>query len=82
LHYPPPAPFACRLTFAYQESDIMPRTEHINYDEQEPLSLAEELAEEASRGEIDEPQDRYEKIKQGEVHIAELQKMSMSQLIK
>jgi len=66
--------------FAYQESDIMPRTEPINYDEQEPLSLAEELAEEASRG-GDEPQDRYEKIKQGEVHIAELQKMSMSELI-
>ncbi len=58
----------------------MPRTEPINYDEQEPLSLAEELAEEASRG-GDEPQDRYEKIKQGEVHIAELQKMSMSELI-
>jgi len=59
----------------------MPRTDHINYDEQEPLSLAEELADEASRGGGDEPQDRYEKIKQGEVHIAELQKMSMSQLI-
>jgi transcription termination factor Rho len=53
-------------------------------DEQEPLSLAEELAEEADRGIplTEEPQDRYEKIKQGDVqHIAELQKMSMSQLI-
>jgi len=59
----------------------MPRAEHINYDEQEPLSLAEELAEEVVRGKLDEPQDRYEKIKQGEVHIAELQKMSMSELI-
>jgi len=59
----------------------MSRTEHINYDEQEPLSLAEELADEADRGKFDEPQDRYEKIKQGEVHIAELQKMSMSELI-
>jgi transcription termination factor Rho len=48
-------------------------------DEREPLSLAEEIAEEAERGE--DPNDRYEKIKQGEIHIAELQKMSMSQLI-
>jgi transcription termination factor Rho len=49
-------------------------------DEQEPLSLAEEIAEEADRTGED-PHDRYEKIKQGEIHIAELQKMSMSQLI-
>jgi transcription termination factor Rho len=51
-------------------------------DDREPLSLAEELAEEAAslaRGV--EPQDRYERIKQGEIHIAELQKMNMSQLI-
>ncbi len=54
---------------------------HYNYDHEEPLSLAEELAVEADRGQLLEPQDRYEKIKQGEVHIAELQKMSMSQLI-
>ncbi len=60
------------------------------YDDQdEPLSLAEELAEEADRqgkklSETvvrDETNDRYEKIKQGEIHIAELQKMSMQQLI-
>ena len=44
------------------------------------LSLAEELAEEAARQGGD-PQDRYERIKQGEIHIAELQKMSMAQLI-
>ena len=49
-------------------------------DEREPLSLAEEIAEEANRG-GEETNDRYEKIKQGEIHIAELQKMSMSQLI-
>lgn len=50
------------------------------YDEEEPLSLAEEIAEEADRlG--DEVHQRYEKIKHSEVHIAELQKMSMSQLI-
>ena len=48
--------------------------------ESEPLSLAEEIAEEADRlG--DDTHDRYERIKQGEIHIAELQKMSMSQLI-
>ena len=50
-------------------------------DEQEPLSLAEELAEEADRGGGDDTDERYERIKQGEIHIAELQRMSMSQLI-
>lgn len=51
-------------------------------DLQQPLSLAEELAEEVERGTLhDETHDRYEKIKQGEIHIAELQKMSMGQLI-
>ena len=48
-------------------------------EEGEPLSLAEEIAEEVDRG--DEPNDRYERIKQGEIHIAELQKLDMSQLI-
>ena len=49
-------------------------------EDQEPLSLAEEIVEEG--GAISrEPHDRYEKVKQGEIHIAELQKMSMSQLI-
>lgn len=50
-------------------------------EENGPLSLAEELAEEAARGIRDETDDRYEKIKQGEVHIAELQRMSMAELI-
>src|SRR6185436_18902037 len=50
-------------------------------DEGEPLSLAEEIAEEADRRGGDDVQERYEKIKQGEIHIAELQRMSMSQLI-
>ncbi len=53
-----------------------------NYnDDAEPVSLAEELAEEADqlRDEVDE---RYEQIKQsGDTHIAELQKMSMAELI-
>jgi transcription termination factor Rho len=53
----------------------------LKYDaEGEPLSLAEEIAEEAARTGED-PQDRYERIKQGEIHIAELQKMNMSQLL-
>jgi transcription termination factor Rho len=51
----------------------------------EPLSLAEELAEEAERQGIDlrkdDAHDRYEQIKQGDIHIAELQRMSMPQLI-
>lgn len=52
-------------------------------DEGEPLSLAEEIAEEADRRgrHVSEVQSQYDRIKQGEIHIAELQKMSMSQLI-
>jgi transcription termination factor Rho len=48
--------------------------------ERQPLSLAEELAEESGL-EQDETHDRYEQIKQGDIHIAELQRMSMPQLI-
>ena len=49
--------------------------------EGEPLSLAEELAEEAASFRDDETHDRYEQIKQGDIHIAELQRMTMPQLI-
>jgi len=49
-------------------------------DNEEPLSLAEELAEEADMGDA-ETDERYEQIKQGDIHIAELQRMSMPQLI-
>jgi transcription termination factor Rho len=48
--------------------------------EAEPLSLAEEIAEEAALG-GDDTHDRYEQIKHGDIHIAELQRMSMPQLI-
>ncbi len=48
-------------------------------DEQEPISLAEEIADEG--GVTPELGDCYERIKQGEVHIAKLQKMSMTELI-
>ncbi len=53
--------------------------------DEEPLSLAEEIAEECDRtGQRitrDDIQERYEQIKQGDIHIAELQRMSMPQLI-
>jgi transcription termination factor Rho len=50
-------------------------------EREEPLSLAEEIASEG-RAKRDELRDRYEKIKQsGDTHIAELQKMSMAELI-
>jgi transcription termination factor Rho len=53
--------------------------EHNEYDdEREPLSLAEELAEE---GFDRETSAHYDQVKQGDVHIAELQRMSMPQLI-
>jgi transcription termination factor Rho len=51
-------------------------------DLDEPLSLAEELAEEAERASgRDETHERYEQIKHGEIHIADLQRMTMPQLI-
>ena len=63
----------------YGERDLSDRDSLDANGEGEPLSLAEELAEEADLG--DDTNDRYEQIKQGDIHIAELQKMSMSQLI-
>ena len=52
-------------------------------DEKEPLSLAEEaLQESSSIGEAgDETNQRYERVKKGEIHIAELQRMPMGDLI-
>jgi transcription termination factor Rho len=48
----------------------------------EPVSLAEELAAEAEENlGLDETNERYEQIKQGDIHIAELQRMGMPQLI-
>ena len=50
-------------------------------EREEPLSLAEEIAAENRAGR-DEVHDRYEQIKQsGDTHIAELQRMSMAELI-
>ena len=49
--------------------------------EGEPLSLAEEIAEEVDTADGDIVHEHYESVKQGDIHIAELQKMSMTQLI-
>jgi len=58
-----------------------PGTDPPEHEEGEPVSLAEELAE--GDGLIDDDLDeRYEQIKKsGDSHIAELQKMSMAELI-
>ena len=65
---------------AVAEANISASTAE-DYEEEEPLSLAEEIASEAASLK-DEIHDRYEKIKQsGDTHIAELQRMSMSELI-
>ncbi|MBI1899582.1 MAG: transcription termination factor Rho [Planctomycetia bacterium] len=45
------------------------------------LSLAEELAEEADYFGDDDTHEHYEKIKRGNIHIAELQRMSIQELI-
>ena len=50
-------------------------------DREEPISLAEEIASEGRAGR-DETRERYEQIKQsGDTHIAELQRMTMAELI-
>jgi len=46
----------------------------------EPISLAEELAEEAHRR-GDEIDERCEQVKPGDIHLAELQRLSMPELI-
>lgn len=51
-------------------------------EREEPISLAEEIAAESRRPRSGEVRDRYEEIKQsGDTHIAELQRMSMAELI-
>ena len=49
--------------------------------EGEPLSLAEEIAEEVDNADGDIVHEHYESVKQGDIHIAELQRMTMPQLI-
>lgn len=50
-----------------------------DYDSSEPLSLAEEIADDVRSGR--DTTDHYDQVKQGDVHLAELQRMSMSELI-
>src|SRR4029453_16920871 len=51
-------------------------------EEEEPLSLAEQLVDAAERGLIlEETDEQFERIRHSDLHIAELQKMSMPQLI-
>jgi len=50
--------------------------------EGEPISLAEEVAELTERGDLEKAAEALELLnKQGETHIAELQRMSMPQLL-
>ena len=49
-------------------------------DEREPLSIAEEIAEEVKQDGL-EPKDRYEALKRGDTYISSLQRMSMPELI-
>jgi transcription termination factor Rho len=50
--------------------------------EGEPLSLAEELAEQTDRGDLEKATHTLQSLdKQGETHIAELQRLSMPELI-
>ncbi len=64
---------------------ILPDDEGNGREMDEPISLAEEIAEEteSSGGSLlfrDDTHDRYERIKRGNIHIAELQRMSMAEL--
>jgi transcription termination factor Rho len=75
-HPTPPASSATELGPEHME--ILREIE----EEGEPLSLAEELAALADRGELADAAEKLPKVnKQTETHIAELQRMSMPQLI-
>ena len=80
MFHPPPQRSSAGTAFSIRTFHHAPN-QNTDYDEQEPLSLAEELAEEADQLK-DEVDQRYEQIKQsGDTHIAELQRMSMAELI-
>ncbi len=49
-------------------------------DEREPLSIAEEIAEEVKQDGL-EPKDRYEALKRGDTYISSLQRRSIPELI-
>ncbi len=73
-----PLPASSATELGPEHMDILREIE----EEGEPLSLAEELAALADRGQIEETAEKLPKVnKQTETHIAELQRMSMPQLI-
>src|SRR5215813_10468549 len=74
----PPATHSTATELGPQHMDLLREIEA----EGEPLTLAEEIAELADRGALDEAAAKLDSLnKQGETHIAELQRMSMPQLI-
>ncbi|MGA2619616.1 MAG: transcription termination factor Rho [Thermoguttaceae bacterium] len=80
---PQNGPKSADKDFAAEERNLRPAPPpaYIDLDDEEPLSLAEEIASGAETP-PDEIQERYEQIKQsGDTHIAELQRMSMAELI-
>ncbi len=74
-HKPEPAPIPLAPTKEKNYNDY-----HLD-DEDDPLSLAEEIAADMDAGRVD-IHAKYEQIKQsGDTHIVELQRMSMAELI-
>jgi len=58
------------------------RNNNNHYDDgPEPMSLAEQIARGKHRNDKGEEDEQFEQLKHSEVHIAELQKMSMQELI-
>lgn len=61
--------------------EVETRRDRMDGQNDEPISIAEELIAEGSGGEKDGLLDQYDRFKEGEVHITELQKLSMAELI-
>ena len=61
--------------------DVETRRDRMDGQNDEPISIAEELIAEGSGGEKDGLLDQYDRFKEGEVYITELQKLSMAELI-
>jgi transcription termination factor Rho len=77
----PAEPADCEAGCTADPPAAAPAEVLFNFDDEEPLSLAEEIAA-AAESLPAEVHDRYEQIKQsGDTHIAELQRMSMTELI-
>ena len=79
--HPPASPAECPPECAETKTEETDYPYSYDYDDEEPLSLAEEIAA-GAESLADDIHDRYDQLKQtGDTHIAELQKMSMSELI-